>query len=92
MPTRKLSPALEQAIRCSDGMCGHNPQLDCDLHHPNPVLVEEIRRLWGQESSLEERAALAYLQGEAANPARETPDLKGAWTVARAFVAARDAK
>lgn len=36
---------LEQALKCSDGTCGHHPQFDCHEHHPNPELSKAYREL-----------------------------------------------
>lgn len=59
------------------------------FRHEQRLLELELEK---ERDNLLNRAALAYLQGQAANPSGEIPDLKGCWTLARAFVQARDLK
>ena len=58
---------LAQAKACSFGTCGHHPQFDCDLCHPNKILAQaleeaEARTLelyhddWAKALSLQENA------------------------------------
>ena len=37
--------AVAKELLCADGKCGHHPQYDCSVHHPNRVLAAECRRL-----------------------------------------------
>ena len=48
---------LEQALRCSDGVCGHDPKLYWNKHYPNEVLAAAFRAAQSELSQAIEKAA-----------------------------------
>jgi len=47
---------IEEELKCSDGTCGHKPQFDDDLCHPNKTLATALRQAQAEIEKVAEAA------------------------------------